>query len=220
MRFELSPIPRYLASRDMSTAEQPEWISVEDYLAAEELADVRSEYIEGWVRAMSGATNRHNQVKGNCFLSLGISLRGKPCRPCDSDTKVRIRRLGKIRFYYPDVQVVCESNAPTDVYQDQPVVIIEVLSPSTRAKDLDEKLNAYLTIPSLECYVILEQHTPVVIVLRRTPQGFVRETYEGIEQSIELPTLRCSLPLRDIYEGIEFTPTCVQEPELEYDLGN
>ncbi len=201
----------------MSTAESPDFVSEEDYLAAEELSPTKSEYIEGWVRAMSGATIRHNQVKGNCFVVLAIALKGKPCRPYDSDMKVRIGRRKPFRFYYPDLQVVCDSNAPTDVYQDKPVLIIEVLSPSTRQYDLDEKLNAYLKIPTLECYMILEQHQPFVIAMRRTKGGFLRETYEGVDASIPLHFLGCTLRLRDIYDGIEFTATCVQEAEPEYE---
>ena len=111
-----------------------------------------------------------------------------------------------------------ESNAPTEVFQDAPVLLVEVLSPSTRQYDLDEKLAAYLDISSLECYIVLEQHTPIAIVMRRTEKGFLRETYEGIAASILLPFLGCSLSLRDIYEGIEFTATCVQEFLPEYEV--
>jgi hypothetical protein len=64
----------------------------------------------------------------------------------------------------------------------------------------------------------LEQHTPFAIVMRRTENGFLRETYDGIEASILLPFLGCSLSLRDIYEGIEFTATCIQEPVSEYEV--
>ena len=202
----------------MSTAEVPEFESAEEYLSSEEKALTRSEYVDGWVRAMSGATNRHNRVKGNCFVLLANFLKGERCQPYDSDTKVRSRKKGLTRFYYPDVQVVCESNAPTDVYQDRPVLIIEVLSPSTRQYDLDEKLTVYLDIATLECYIILEQHAPVAIVMRRTSNGFLRETYQEIELEIPLPFLGCALPLRDIYEGIEFTATCVQEPEPKYEI--
>jgi Uma2 family endonuclease len=121
----------------MSTAEVPEFVSVDDYLASEAIATTRSEYIEGWVRAMTGATNRHNRVKGNCFYQLKRALAGKPCQPFDSDTKVRVRKEGRTRFYYPDLQVVCESNAPTEVFQDDPVLVVAMLSPSTRQYDLD-----------------------------------------------------------------------------------
>jgi Uma2 family endonuclease len=104
------------------------------------------------------------------------------------------------------------------VFQDHPVLIIEVLSPSTRQYDLDEKLSAYLQIPSLECYIVLEQHQPVAIVMRRTNGGFLRELFEGIDAAIDLPFLDGKLSLCDIYDRVEFTPYCVQEPELEYEL--
>jgi Uma2 family endonuclease len=202
----------------MSTAKVSEFVSVADYLASEDIATTRSEYIEGWVRAMTGATNRHNRVKLNCLIHLGVALKGQKCQPYDSDTKVRIRREGRTRFYYPDLQVVCESNPLTEVYQDAPVAIVEVLSPSSRQYDLDEKLAAFLEVPSLECYIILEQHTPIAIVMRRTEGGFLRECYHGVEALIQLPFLACSLTLRDVYEGVEFTATCVQEPIPEYEV--
>jgi Uma2 family endonuclease len=202
----------------MSSAERPEYVSVDEYLSMEEQTLTKNEYVNGWVRAMTGATLRHNSVVGNCFVSLAITLKGKPCRPFNSDSKVRIDCVGRKRFYYPDVQVVCESNEPTSVFQDNPVLIIEVLSPSTRRYDLDEKMSAYLTIPSLQSYIALEQHQPIAIVMRRVSNGFLREHVEGIEATIDLPFLKCSLAMRDIYEGIEFTAEFVQEDEMEYEI--
>jgi Uma2 family endonuclease len=202
----------------MSSAEKPKYHTVEEYLALEEQAQTKSEYIEGWIRAMTGASNRHSYVSINCLVSLANQLKGKRCRPFHCDTKVRINREGSKRFYYPDVQVVCQPNDPMSVFQDQPVLIIEVLSPSTRRYDLDEKMTAYLTIPSLECYIALEQHQPIAIVMRRANGGFLREMIEGIERTIDLPFLGCSLPMREIYDGIEFTAECVQEPDPEYEL--
>ena len=202
----------------MSSAEKPIYHSVEEYLAIEEQAQSKSEYVDGWIRAMTGATNRHNYVKVNCLVHLANQLRGQPCRPFDSDTKVRIDRDGIRRFYYPDVQVVCQSNDPLSVFQDHPVLIIEVLSPSTRRYDLDEKMAAYLNIPSLECYIALEQHQPIAIVMRRSAGGFLRQTVQGIEATIDLPFLGCALPMQEIYNGIEFTAECVQEPDPEYEL--
>jgi Uma2 family endonuclease len=130
--------------------------------------------------------------------------------------KIRLNWGGKRRFYYPDVQVVCDSNDQLSVYQDHPVLIIEVLSPSTRAYDLQEKHDAYLSIPSLQCYIVLEQHQPIAYVMRRSNQEWIREIIQGIDATIHLPFLGCSLSLKDIYEGIEFTETCVQEPDPEY----
>ena len=202
----------------MSSAEQPKYRSVEEYLAFEEHSLTKSEYIDGWIRTMTGATFRHVRVATNSLVALGVRLKNKPCMPLGSDMKLRIDREGTKRFYYPDVQVVCQPNAPSSVFQDQPVLIIEVLSPSTRRYDLDEKMTAYLTIPSLECYIALEQHQPMAIVLRRANGGFLRQTIEGIDETVDLPFLGSSLPMREIYEGIEFTAECVQEPDPEYEL--
>jgi len=202
----------------MSSAERPEYFSVDDYLNLEELAQSKNEYVDGWIRAMSGATLRHNMVSVNALVSLATLLKGNPCRPFNSDTKVRIHRAGMKRFYYPDLQVVCKSNEPTSVFQDQPVLIIEVLSPSTRRYDLDEKMAAYLTIASLEYYIALEQHQPIAIVMSRTADGFLREVIEGIKTDIKLPVLECTLSMREIYEGIEFTADCIQEAEMEYEI--
>ncbi len=202
----------------MSSAEVPKFVSPAEYLAAEELADTKSEYIDGWVRGMTGATLRHNTVVLNCLVSLKMGLRESPCQPFNSDTKLRIRQLRNARFYYPDVQVVCDSNAPTDVFQDSPVLIIEVLSPSTRRYDFDEKMNAYLQIPSLQCYILLEQHQPIATIMRRVEDGFLRQQCDGIEETIDLPFLGCGLAMRDIYDGIEFTPTSLRELMSEYEL--
>ena len=202
----------------MSSAEKPQYYTVEEYLALEEQAQTKSEYIDGWIRAMTGASVRHIRVTINSLVLLANQLKGNPCQPFNSDMKVHIHREGSKRFYYPDVQVVCQSNHPLSVFQDQPVLIIEVLSPSTRRYDLDEKMAAYLTIPSLECYIALEQHQPIAIVMRRSNGGFLRQTIQGIDQTIDLPFLGCSLPMKEIYDGIEFTAECVQEPDPEYEL--
>lgn len=202
----------------MSNAEKPEYLTPDEYLLMEERGSTKSEYVDGWIRAMSGATLRHNRVKLNCLVQLSLKLKDQRCQPFDSDTKIRLNSDGKKRFYYPDAQVVCDSNKLSSVFQDKPVLIVEVLSPSTRRYDLDEKMTAYLTIPSLQCYLLLEQHQPIAIVMRRTKSGFLREDIQDINASIDLPTLGISLAMRDIYDGIEFTDECVQEPEPEYEV--
>ena len=202
----------------MNSAEKPDYYSDQEYLQFENQSLSKSEYIDGWIRAMTGASLRHNVVAGNCFLSLGNQLKGSPCRPYNSDTKLRIDQGKSKRYYYPDVQVVCRSNEPTSVFQDQPVLIIEVLSPSTRNYDLNEKLEAYLQIPSLECYIVLEQHQPIATVFRKTNDGFSRQLIQGIESIIDLPFFNGSLSLADVYEGVEFTETCVQESDSQYEI--
>ena len=94
---------------------------------------MKHEYAGGYVYAMAGAKNVHNTV-ATAFLGLmHAKLRGRPCQPFNSDTKVRIRLATHTRFYYPDGMVVCEPNADDEEFQDRPVVIAEVLSPKNAA---------------------------------------------------------------------------------------
>ena len=186
-------------------------VTPEEYLAAELLSPVKHEYLGGVVHAMAGAKNIHNEIVGNVFLAIGVRLRGKKCRPYNSDTKVRVRMPNQLRFYYPDVQVVCEPNHKDDSFQDRPVVIVEVLSPSTSRVDEGEKLDAYQTIRSLQVYIIVDSTHARVIVYRRTENVFAREVYHGLEGAIQLDCIGIELPLAEIYERTEFPPLEVVE---------
>jgi Uma2 family endonuclease len=189
----------------MSALKHPAPTSVEDYLAGELISEVKHEYLGGDVHAMAGASNRHNKVAGNAFLAFGVALRGKPCRPFNSDTKVRIHYFNHTRFYYPDAMVVCDENRDEDQWQDRPVVIVEVLSESTRRTDLAEKRDAYLTIPSLRVLIFAEPDRPALIVHRREAEGgFVREDYTGLDAVVLLPEIETILPLVEVYEGVEY----------------
>ncbi len=191
---------------DMSTAHQQNLISVEDYLAGELVAKVKHEYLGGFVYAMAGARNVHNVIAVNVIAGLRERLRGSKCRPYNSDTKIRVRLPLQTRFYYPDASVVCRSNPPDCSYQDEPVVIVEVVSRGTRRTDEGEKKEAYLTIPSLSVYLLVEQEMPAVTLYRRAEQGFEREVYQGPEAAVPLPELAMELPLAEIFEDVEFTP--------------
>jgi Uma2 family endonuclease len=193
----------------MSTARKLNLVSVEDYLAGELVSPVKHEYVGGVVYAMAGARNAHNLIATNTAGALYARLRGKPCRPFNSDTKIRIRLPTQVRFYYPDVSVICRPNPQTDSFQDEPVVIVEVLSRRTRRIDEGEKKDAYLNIPSLGVYVMVEQDTAAVVAFRRTEGGFVREVREGLDAILPLGEIGIDLPLAEIYETVEFTP----EPE-------
>lgn len=189
----------------MSVAEKRRLISVEEYLAGEMVSSVKHEYLEGVVYAMAGGRNLHNSIALNVTASLHARLRGKPCRPFNSDTKVRIRLADQIRFYYPDAMVVCRPNSLNDTYQDEPVVIFEVLSQKTRRIDEGEKKHAYLSIRSLTAYGLIEQEFARVTVFRRTKSGFEPEDYVSMDSTIALPEIDIELPLREIYEDLELT---------------
>jgi len=197
----------------MTAAKKLNLISVEDYLAGELVSSVKHEYLGGVVYAMAGARNTHNIIAGNVFGTLHSRLKGRRCRPFNSDTKIRIHLPTHLRFYYPDASVICRQNEPTDSFQDNPVAIFEVLSSATRRIDGGEKKDAYLTIPSLAVYALVEQESARVVVHRRTEQGFVPEVYEGTSAVIPLPEMETELPLADIYDGVTFTP----EPRDAFD---
>lgn len=190
----------------MSAAHTLRQISVEDYLAGELVSQVKHEYLGGFIYAMAGARNVHNRIAGNIFARLHERLRGRDCVPYNSDTKIRVKLPMHVRFYYPDVSVVCDANSPDDSFQDQPMVVVEVLSHNTRRVDYGEKNDAYLSIPSLIVYLLFEQDFPAVTVFRRTDDGFVKETYDDIDAVVTLSEIDTDLPLTEVYEGIEFIP--------------
>jgi len=162
--------------------------------------------MSGLVYAMTGERNTHNAIATNIVGALYVRLRGKPCRPFDSDTKIRIRLITHVRFYYPDAPVVSRANPQTDSFQDELAVIFEVLSRQTRRIDEEEKKDAYLTIPSLAVYVLIEQDAAAIVAFRRTESGFVREVHEGLNIVLTLAEIGIDLPLAEIYETVEFTP--------------
>jgi Uma2 family endonuclease len=190
----------------MTALKHPTFLTISDYLVGEELSEVRHEFFGGTVHAMAAANNQHNAIAVNALGFLLTKLRGKLCRPFNSDTKIRIEYPDHTRFYYPDALVVCHSNPSTDHFQDQPVVVIEVLGTSTRRTDLGEKRDAYLTIPSLKVLIFVESETPDIILYRRKPEGgFAIEAHSGLEAIIPLPEIDVTLPLAELYERVEFS---------------
>jgi Uma2 family endonuclease len=190
----------------MTAAEKLNLISVEDYLAGELESPIKHEYLGGVVYAMAGARNVHNRIATNIIGSVHARLRGQSCKPFNSDTKIRVQLPRQVRFYYPDASVVCRPNPADDSFQDEPVVVFEVLSKRTRRIDDGEKKDSYLTIPSLAAYVMVEQDSAAAVVYRRTDQGFEREVYAGREATIRLPEIDIELPLAEVYEDVEFVP--------------
>lgn len=204
LHLEARDAAAYLGT--MSAAPKFDLVSTEEYLAGELVSPVKHEYLGGVVYAMAGARNVQNVIAGNVFAFLHARLRGHRCRPYNSDTKIRVRLPTHTRFYYPDVSVICQSNPPDDSFQDEPAVVVEVLSRKTRRIDEGEKKDAYLTIPSLSVYLLVEQESPAVIAYRRAEQGFVRQVYAVEDAVIPLSEVETELPLAEIYDNVEFTP--------------
>ena len=124
----------------MSAVEKQTLISEKEYLAGELRSQIRHEYLGGYVHAMAGNSNRHVVIETNVTATMRTLLKGNPCRPYSSNTKIRIPLPNQLRYYYPDLSIVCEQNSQDDSFQDAPVVIVEILSRSTRRIDTGEKL--------------------------------------------------------------------------------
>jgi len=152
-----------------STAAPPD-ISINDYLAGEEVAPIKHEYIAGEVFAMTGARKVHITVAGNLFVMLRDHVCSGPYRVYISDMKVRIEPAAA--FYYPDLFITCD---PTDgrenLFKRHPVLVVEVLSESTAAFDRGAKFAHYRQLDSLLEYVLIEPERPAIDIFRRTAEG-------------------------------------------------
>ncbi|MBK9185744.1 MAG: Uma2 family endonuclease [Moraxellaceae bacterium] len=167
-----------------------------EYLATEVYAELKREYIDGYVYAMAGAKVSHNLIVGNVHGELRNYLKGKPCRPYMSDIRVK---TGK-NYYYPDVLVDCSDLDGNSTYSTSPVLIVEVLSKSTRRMDEVTKRAAYKQIISLEEYVLVEQDIAEVEVIRRAT-GWQSEKYL-LGDSFYLKSIDLTLSVENVYERI------------------
>ncbi len=182
------------------------YISVDEYLAAEVVSEAKHEYVNGGVHTAAGGRNAHNLIATNFLGALHARLRGRAARVYNSDTKIRVNLVSGQRFYYPDGSVICRPNPQIDSFQDRPSVIAEVLSRKTRRIDEGEKKDAYLTIPSLSLYLLIEQEIAAVTAYRRAEDGFRREVHTGLETTIPLSEIETELPLVELYESVELLP--------------
>lgn len=177
--------------------------TIEEYLAMEELATEKHEYYKGEIFAMSGAKHQHNVVKKNIYSSLLSKLKGKPCQPWDSDSRVHIQK--NTLFTYPDISVVCGD--PEFLNNDEwnllnPTVIIEILSPSTKNYDRGDKFNLYRDIPSLKEYILVEPEKISIeaFYINQNGQWELKE-YKNLNDILEIKAIQFAMPLTDVYEG-------------------
>lgn len=177
----------------------------EEYLALERQADNKSEYFNGEIFAMTGASRRHNLVAGNVFAALHIQLRNRPCEIYPSDMRVKVSPTGL--YTYPDVVIVCGEPVFDDEQKDtlvNPKVLVEVLSKSTASYDRGEKFENYRKLKSLAEYLVIAQIKYHVEHYSRQPdnQWLLSETDE-IQKTIHLPSIECDLALADIYDKVK-----------------
>ncbi len=185
------------------------YLSPEEYLALERQAEFKSEYFNGVVYAMSGASLNHNKIVANVIAELVQQLRGRPCSALPSDIKVRMPDSRK--FFYPDISVVCGEpqfhDERTDVILN-PILLIEVLSESTEGFDRGGKFQAYQRLESLQEYILLSQNKPVIEQYVRQSEAVWKYTAViGLESSLSLPSIECTLNLSNVYDKVTETET-------------
>jgi len=173
-------------------------VTEEEYLEGERISEIRHEYIDGSIYAMAGASTKHNTICVNTSNGLFNSLKSthSPCRVFSSDMKVKISDLIK-SFFYPDVMVVCDINDEDGYYQNSPVIIVEVLSESTRRNDLTSKKLTYFNIPTLQEYVVIEQDICQVEVFRKNDDW--RPSVYFLGDEINFESINTIISVEDIY---------------------
>lgn len=181
----------------MPTPDRLVYITVEEYLANEEHASLRHEYVDGRVFAMTGVTRRHNVIAGNIYSILHAHVRGSRCRAYISDVKVRVESTNS--FYYPDVMVACDRFDEKSVFTASPVLIVEVLSRSTATIDRREKVLAYRQIDSLREYLIVHQKKKQAELHRKNEQG----SWDIFEYGQEADLLLESIPIGPLTFSID-----------------
>ena len=176
------------------------YIPFDDYLEGERDVDTRSEYVDGEIYAMAGASETHNTIAHTLGSAIDNAL-PDTCRVWQSDMKV----IGKTRdnkpfSYYPDIMAACGENTDNPYYRTNPILIVEVLSGSTKRIDLKEKFDNYTQTPSLLEYVVVSQETPYLRVYRRRTNWQLESYYA--EDTLVLESVGLEIAVHHIYRRV------------------
>jgi Uma2 family endonuclease len=191
----------------MSSQIKP-YISPAEYLRLERQSEYKSEYVNGEIFAMTGASRKHNLVSGNIFGELRQQLKGRPCEAFMVDMRVKVTATGL--YTYPDVVVVCGEPKFEDKYVDtllNPTVLVEVLSQSTERYDRIAKSSYYRTLDSLTEHLLVAQDEVRLEQYVKQENGtWLLFEYTSLEMVVELPSISCALDLSDVYDKVSLEP--------------
>jgi len=184
--------------------------SVDDYLEGEKISQFRHEFIDGEVYMMAGASDRHYRICLNLTKKLDTLLDGSDCDVFMTEIKLKVNEA---TFYYPDIFVACDQNPTSPYYREEPTLIIEVASPSTRQIDRREKLRAYQQILGVIEYIVIEQSKMHIELHRRQPNGnWITYFYNDNDQDvdIEFQSVGLKTNLGEIYRRVDFVETTAE----------
>lgn len=178
-------------------------LTIEEYLEWEKAGRDKHEFYQGEVFAMAGANRRHNLIATNLMRDIATALRRDPCQPYGSDMRIHIPENSL--FTYPDLTIIC--GEPISSVHDEdsfihPVVIIEILSPSTRNYDRGEKFRLYQDIPTLKEYIMVDMESVQIEVFRLNEENrWVLQRYQALSDQVFIAAVNVLLPISSIYEN-------------------
>lgn len=178
----------------------------EEYLWLERKSEYKSEYVDGQIYAHAGASEPHNLIVAQTIAEFSSQLKGKPCRVYPSDIRVWLESINS--YVYPDVTVLC---GEPDFYDDRkdtilnPQIIVEVMSPSSESYDRTTKSEGYRSLASLTTYILIAQDKPLIEVFeRQEDERWLLSSAKGLEASVDLSHIGCTLKLADVYAFVKF----------------
>lgn len=179
-------------------------VSPAEYLELERKAEFKSEYLDGTIVPMPGATREHNLIETNIVRELSLQLKGRDCEVYGGNMKVRV----PISYRYPDATVVCGTPMFEDTETDvllNPTVIFEVLSKSTETYDRGDKFAEYRKRESLQAYVLVSQLMPHIEIYKRQGNDWLFSEVNGLDKILRLESIGCTLNLAEVYEKVDFS---------------
>lgn len=175
-----------------------------EYFRADERSPARLEFFRGMIVAQAGSTARHNTIVSNIIGTLFPVLRARGCRIFAS--AMRVQAIDQVVYTYPDLTIVCGAGTYLEATERtllDPIVIIEILSPSTEVRDRREKLPYYRNIESLQAYLLIDQFTPYVqSYTRQTAHFWFVHLTDDLDGEVALDAVGATLPMRAIYDGV------------------
>jgi Uma2 family endonuclease len=205
LRPKNKPIPAFREEDAMASAARQTFPTAAEYLAAERVALEKHEYDAGRVVAMAGASRRHNLISVNLLSAIHSGLKDRPCEVYGGDMRVEVEDTGL--YTYPDVAVVCGKPRFEDKELDtllNPVVLIEILSPSTESADRGRKFAHYRRIESLREYVLVAQDRAFIERYTRQGQDWLLTELSHDDDVLRLASVEVEVPLREIYAKVRF----------------
>ena len=189
----------------VAVRKQP-FITPEDYLKQERLAATKSEYLDGQIYAMSGASRQHNRITVDVATLINVQLRSGPCELFSNDMRVKVN--DDSLYTYPDVVVACGEARFEGSTLDtllNPTLIIEVLSDSTEKYDRGKKFAHYQRIEALREYAMIAQdEARIECYTRQTDNRWILSKVESLEEAMPLESIGCVLPLAEVYARVRF----------------